>query len=51
MFNLFYVIGSQQKVLRIHPKDNVLVAPTGLKEGAIISFADRRYELQNDIAA
>ena len=42
---------NQQKVLRIHPKDNVLVALTDLQKGAQISFENETYALQNDIAA
>lgn len=42
---------NQQKVLRIHSKDNVLVALTDLKKGTSISFENETYELQNDIAA
>lgn len=42
---------SQQKVLRIHPKDNVLVALTDLLKGDQISFEDQEYEIQNNIAA
>jgi altronate hydrolase len=42
---------NQPKILKIHPKDNVLVALTDLKEGSIISFEDSDYKLQNDIAA
>ena len=42
---------NQQKVLRIHGKDNVLVALTDLKKGMKVAFENVTYELQNDIAA
>jgi altronate hydrolase len=42
---------SYQKILQIHPNDNILVALTDLKKGDQISFEDRLYVLQNDIAA
>ena len=42
---------SYQKILQIHPKDNILVALTDLKKGDQISFEDRLFVLQNDIAA
>lgn len=42
---------NQQKVLRIHNKDNVLVALTDLQKGTSISFEEETYEIQNDIAA
>ena len=40
-----------QKILQIHPNDNILVALTDLKKGHQILFEDRLYVLQNDIAA
>ncbi len=40
-----------QKILQIHPNDNILVALTDLKKGNQILFEDRLYVLQNDIAA
>ena len=40
-----------QKILQIHPNDNILVALTDLKKGDQILFEDRLYVLQNDIAA
>lgn len=40
-----------QKILKIHLKDNVLVALSDLKMGAILTFEENTYELQNDIAA
>ena len=42
---------NQQKVLRIHPKDNVLVALTDLEKGMQISFENQTYNIQNKIAA
>ncbi len=42
---------SYQKILQIHPNDNILVALTDLKKGDQILFEDRLYVLQNDIAA
>ncbi len=41
----------QQKVLRIHPKDNVLVALTGLKKGDPIIFEGETIILQDDVPA
>ena len=41
---------SYQKILQIHPNDNILVALTDLKKGDQISFEDRLYVLHNDIA-
>ena len=40
-----------QKILKIHPNDNILVALTDLKKGDHISFENQDYMLQNDIAA
>lgn len=42
---------NQQKTLKIHPKDNVLVALTDLKKGTHLAFEDCIYILQNDIVA
>ncbi|GIZ08886.1 UxaA family hydrolase [Flavobacterium sp. UMI-01] len=42
---------TQQKVLKIHPKDNVLVALTDLPKGTTVTFESNTYEIQNDIAA
>lgn len=42
---------SQQKVLRIHHKDNVLVALTDLEQGTQVSFENNTYHIQNNIAA
>lgn len=42
---------TEQKVLRIHEKDNAIVALTDLKKGADISFEGKAYKLQNDIDA
>ncbi|PMD98428.1 altronate hydrolase [Siphonobacter sp. BAB-5405] len=41
----------QQRVLKVHPADNVIVALTDLKKGEIISFQGVDYELVDDIAA
>ncbi len=41
----------KQKVLRIHPHDNVLVALTNLRKGEIISFDGIEYLLMDDIPA
>lgn len=41
---------SEQKVLKIHKKDNVLVALTDLKKGEEITFESQSYTLQNDVA-
>jgi len=42
---------TKQNVLRIHEKDNVIVALTDLKKGTEISFEGQNYCLQNDIFA
>ncbi len=41
----------KQVVLKIHPKDNVLVALQGLSKDDKISYGGNEYILQNDIAA
>ena len=41
----------KHKVLKVHPKDNVLVALTNLSRGEIISFEAEDYFLQEDIPA
>jgi altronate hydrolase len=41
----------KQRVLQIHPKDNVLVALTNLKKGETILHNGNSYVLQNDIGA
>jgi len=41
----------QQKVLKVHKSDNVLVALTNLKMGEIISYDGLDYQLQEDINA
>ncbi len=41
----------KQKVLRIHPHDNVLVALTNLRKGETISFEGSEYLLKDDIPA
>ena len=45
------MFNNQQKVLRIHPKDNVLVALINLKNGDTIDFENKSYVLNQDIAA
>jgi altronate hydrolase len=40
-----------QKVLRIHPEDNVLVALKDLKKGEVIEFDGRQYTLADPVAA
>ena len=39
----------KEKVIKIHPLDNVLVALTNLKKGETISFQNEQYLLQEDI--
>jgi altronate hydrolase len=41
----------KQFVLKIHPKDNVLVALTPLSKGAVISFEGKEYTLQDEVPA
>jgi altronate hydrolase len=41
----------KHKVLQIHPKDNVLVALSGLKKGESIMHHGKTYVLQNDVGA
>src|SRR5260370_31143254 len=43
--------GTQAKVLRIHPQDNVLVALTDLRKGETIPTPDKEYVLQSDVSA
>src|SRR5690606_3617462 len=40
-----------QRVLQVHPKDNVLVALKNLSKGEEITFNGELYKLQDDIAA
>lgn len=42
---------TKQNVLKIHEKDNVIVALTDLKKGDKITFENNVYQLQNDISA
>lgn len=42
---------SKQKVIQVHPKDNVLVALTNLSKGETISFQGKEYVLQENIGA
>src|SRR5687767_16001600 len=39
------------KVLKVHPKDNVIVALADLSKGETISFEGTEYVLQDDIKA
>lgn len=41
----------KHKVLKVHPKDNVIVALTNLKKGEIISFEGSDHVLREDIPA
>lgn len=41
----------KQRVLKVHPNDNVLVALTNLAKGEVISFQGESYELQDAIGA
>src|SRR5262245_15390870 len=41
----------KHKVLKVHPKDNVLVALTNLRKGDVIPFNAEEYALQDDIGA
>ncbi len=41
----------KHKVLKVHSKDNVIVALTNLKKGETISFEEENYLLQDDINA
>ena len=41
----------KQVVLKVNPKDNVLVALTNLKKGAVIAYEGHEYTLQDDINA
>lgn len=44
-------MSSQKKVLKIHEKDNVLVALTDLEKGAEITFESKTYTLQDNVPA
>jgi altronate hydrolase len=41
----------KNKVLKIHPKDNVLIALADLKAGEVINYQDENYTLVDDIHA
>ena len=41
----------KHRVLKVHPKDNVIVALTDLSKGETISFEGEEYLLQDDIKA
>ena len=42
---------AQAKVLKIHPKDNVLVALTDLRKGETVATPDKEFVLQSDVPA
>ena len=42
---------TKSRVLRVHPRDNVLVALQNLKMGETVEFDGRTYHLQDDISA
>ena len=41
----------KQLVLKVHPKDNVLVALTNFSKGAVVNYNGSDYELQDDVPA
>ncbi len=41
----------KQSVLKVHPKDNVLVALTSLSKGAVVSYNGEEFTMQEDIPA
>ncbi|MBC7913547.1 MAG: altronate dehydratase [Pyrinomonadaceae bacterium] len=41
----------KQKVLKVHPDDNVLVALSDLEQGETVTFEGKEYQIQNKIAA
>ena len=41
----------KQQVLKVHPKDNVLVALTNLKAGQIVGYKGANYQLVDDVDA
>ncbi len=41
----------KQQVLKVHPKDNVLVALTDLKAGQLVSYQGANYQLVDDVDA
>lgn len=45
------IMKSDQKILKIHEKDNVLVALADLKKGTEVVYDSKTYVLQNDIPA
>ncbi|MES2004910.1 MAG: altronate dehydratase family protein [Bacteroidota bacterium] len=44
-------MSNKQKIVQVHPKDNVLVALMDLAKGEAISFNDQSYTLQENIGA
>jgi altronate hydrolase len=42
---------SRQKILQVHPKDNVLVALDNLAKGDVLAFNGQQYTMQEDIPA
>ena len=47
----FTIVHMKHRVLKVNPKDNVLVALSNLKKGETISFEGENYVLQDDINA
>ena len=41
----------KNKLLKVHPDDNVLVALTNLLKGEVVSYKEEEFILQNDIPA
>ena len=41
----------KNRVLKVNPSDNVIVALTDLKQGEVITFAGNQYEIKEDISA
>lgn len=44
-------MSDRQKILQVHPKDNVLVALDNLAKGEVIEFNNKTYTLQEDVPA
>jgi altronate hydrolase len=42
---------SKQKIIQVHPADNVLVALVNLKKGETVTFNNKEYTLQEDVGA
>lgn len=41
----------KKKILKVHPKDNVLVALMDLNKGEVIAYEDQTYELKDNVPA